>query len=282
MRHRLFSRLKPPVSSYFSALVLGLIEGVTEFLPVSSTGHLQLAERWLLPQSELFDILIQCGAVLAVIAVFKNRLRGLLQNWRAPASRDYLGKLLLAFAITIIGVLVAERLGLKARKETVAAASWTARVAWATLIGGFLFLAVEMWLRGRSSGNDITWTVAVAVGLAQILAATFPGTSRSGATILFALSLGIARPAATEFSFLVGVPTLLAAGAYKLFKAWRHHELGGENWGLVLLATCVAGITAFIVVRWLLRFVQTHTFVVFGWYRIILGTVLLVLPRFWP
>jgi len=277
-----FSRLKRRVTSYISAILLGLIEGFTEFLPVSSTGHLQLAERWLQPQSELFDILIQCGAVLAVIAVFHSRLRGLLQNFRAPASRDYLGKLLLAFAITIVGVLLAEKLHLKARKEDVAAAAWTARIAWATLIGGLLFLIVEMALRGRSGGIEITWSVAVAVGLAQILAACYPGTSRSGATILFALCLGIARPAATEFSFLVGVPTLLAAGGYKLFKAWRHHELGGENWVAVFLATCVAAITAFLVVRWLLRFIQNHTFILFGWYRIVLGAVLLVLPRFWP
>ena len=269
------------MSADFTAIVLGLIEGITEFLPVSSTGHLQLAERWLRPQSELFDIVVQCGAVLAVLAVFHSRLRTLLHDIRLPVSRQYIGKSLLAFAVTVVGVLAAEKLGLKARKEDVEAAVWTARVAWATLIGGVLFLLLETWLRGRDARNDVSWTVALAVGLAQILAAVYSGTSRSGATILIALALGVARPAATEFSFLVGVPTLLAAGAYKFFKAWRHHELGGENWGAVLLATGVAAITAFLVVRWLLRFVQTHTFVAFGWYRIALGLILLLLPKSW-
>lgn len=279
MRQRAISRLTRRVS-YLTAILLGVIEGVTEFLPVSSTGHLQLAERWLQPQSELFDIVVQCGAVLAVLAVFQNRARSLLKGFRTPSSRDYLGKLAVAFVITTVGVLIVEKLGLKARKEDVPAAAWTARVAWATLVGGVLFVAVEAWLHGRKTSNDITWAVALAAGAAQILAATYSGTSRSGATILFALALGVARPAATEFSFLLGVPTLLAAGGYKFLKAWKHQELGAENWGLVLLATAVAAVTAFVVVKWLLRFVETHTFVAFGWYRIALGAALLILPRF--
>ena len=262
---------------WIAVIILGIIEGITEFLPVSSTGHLQIAERWLHPQSELFDIIVQCGAVLAVLVVFQKRVLNLIQDWRTPAARDYLAKLFVAFAITTIGVLLAEKLKLKLRKEDVTVAAWAARVAWATLIGGVLFLAVEWWLRNKPGRNEISWAVALVVGLAQILAATYSGTSRSGATILFALALGVARPAATEFSFLLGVPTLLAAGGYKLFKAWQHHELGGENWGLVILATLVAAIMAFIAVQWLLRYVQTHTFIAFGWYRIGLGIVILLL-----
>ena len=264
---------------WINAVLLGIIEGITEFLPVSSTGHLQLAERWLQPQSELFDIVIQCGAVLAVIVVFKTRVRTLAENWRTPTTRDYLAKLAVAFLLTTIGVLLAEKLHLKVRKEDIAANLWAARVAWATLIGGILFLLAEWWLRNKPGRSEISWAVAVAVGLAQILAATYSGTSRSGATFLFALLLGVARPAATEFSFLLGVPTLLAAGGYKLFKAWKHHELAGEHWGATLLATVVAGVMAFIVVKWLLRFVQTHTFVLFGWYRIALGILILLLLR---
>jgi len=265
------------MSDWLAAIILGLIEGITEFLPVSSTGHLQLAERWLRPQSELFDIVVQCGAVLAVLAVFHTRVRNLLQTCNKPESRDYLGKLFLAFVITTVGVLLAEKLNFKVRKEDVAANAWAIRVALATLIGGILFLIVERWLKGKQGHNEITWAVAVAVGFAQILAATYSGTSRSGATILFALMLGVARPAATEFSFLLGVPTLLSAGGYKFLKAWKHGEVAGENWGAILLATAVAAIMAFIAVKWLLRFVQTHTFVAFGWYRIILGTVILLL-----
>lgn len=262
---------------WLSAVILGIIEGVTEFLPVSSTGHIQLAERWLKHQSELFDIVIQCGAVLAVLLVFQKRVTGLLLDCTKPAARDYIAKLFLAFIITTVGVLVAEKLGLKVQKETVSPDGWAVRVALATLIGGVLFLAVEYWLKNKPTRTEISWTVAVAVGVAQIIAALYSGTSRSGATILFALALGVARPAATEFSFLLGVPTLLAAGGYKFLKAWKAGALGQENWGEIALATVVAAIMAFIAVKWLLRFVQTHTFVAFGWYRIALGAAILLL-----
>jgi undecaprenyl-diphosphatase len=265
------------MSDWIAAVVLGIIEGVTEFLPVSSTGHLQLAERWLRPQSELFDIVVQCGAVLAVLAVFQERVRGLTRQITTPSARDYLLKLAAAFVLTTVGVLAAEKLQLKVRKEDVAAAAWAARVAWATLIGGVLFVVVESWLRDRPGRTEISWAVALAVGAAQVLAAVYSGTSRSGATILVALVLGVARPVATEFSFLLGVPTLLAAGGYKFLKAWKHGELAGEHWGQIALATAVAAVVAFLAVRWLLRFIQTHRFTVFGWYRIGLGVLILVL-----
>ncbi len=261
---------------WIAVIILGIIEGITEFLPVSSTGHLQLAERWLKPQSELFDIVVQCGAVLAVLVVFHKRVCELGREWKSPATRDYLAKLFVAFALTVVGVLAAEKLGLKIRKEDVAENVWAVRVALATLIGGVLFLVVEAWLRNKPGRNEISWAAAIAVGAAQVIAAVYSGSSRSGTTILFALMLGIARPAATEFSFLLGVPTLLAAGGYKLLKAWKHGELAGENWGLVILATVVAAVMAFIAVKWLLRYVQSHTFVVFGWYRIVLGAVILL------
>jgi undecaprenyl-diphosphatase len=265
------------VPDWLAAIVLGLIEGVTEFLPVSSTGHLQLAQRWLRPQSELFDIVVQGGAVLAVLAVFRTRVLHLLRTLGQPASRDYVAKLVLAFAITTLGVLAVEALDLRVRKEDVTADAWAVRVAVVTLVGGILFLAVERWLRGRPASDRIGWTVAVAVGAAQILAAVYSGTSRSGATILVALMLGVARPAATEFSFLLGVPTLVSAGGYKLLDAWGDGELAGEDWGMVVLAAVVAAVMAFIAVKWLLRFVQTHTFVAFGWYRIALGGLILAL-----
>ena len=119
----------------------------------------------------------------------------------------------------------------------------------------------------------------IAVGIAQLLAAAFPGTSRSGASIIIALVFGMSRPAATEFSFLVGVPTLLAAGGYSILSALKKPEVAHEPWWQIILGTAVAAVTAFIVVRWLLRFVQSHTFVLFGWYRIILGAAILILLR---
>jgi undecaprenyl-diphosphatase len=123
---------------------------------------------------------------------------------------------------------------------------------------------------------EITWAVVVAVALGQLIAAVFPGTSRSGASILMAMAFGIARPAATEFSFLLGIPTLMAAGGFKILSALKDGELGKENWSMIALGTLVSAISAFLVVKWLIRFVQSHTFNGFAWYRIALGGALLV------
>jgi len=259
------------VPAWLSVVILGVIEGITEFLPISSTGHLLLVENANLVsrQSDLFNITIQSGAAVAVLAVFGGRLRDLLARVTEPDARDYLLKLLLAFVITGVGGLVVKRLGFTLPKEI-------APIAWATLVGGVIIIAIEWGLRGRRAlPRDVTWAVAVAVGLAQLLAAVFPGTSRSAATIMMAMLLGLTRPAATEFSFLVGVPTLLAAGALETVQALRHPAGPPTEWGLLALGTLVSAVTAFVVVRWLLRWVQTHDFVVFGWYRIALGLVML-------
>ncbi len=257
--------------AWLSVVILGVIEGITEFLPISSTGHLLLVENANLVsrQSDLFNITIQSGAAVAVLAVFGGRLRDLLARVTEPDARDYLLKLLLAFVITGVGGLVVKRLGFTLPKEI-------APIAWATLVGGVILIAIEWGLRSRRSlRRDVTWAVAGAVGLAQLVAAVFPGTSRSAATIMMAMLLGLTRPAATEFSFLVGVPTLLAAGALETAQALRHPAGPPTEWGLLALGTLVSAVTAFVVVRWLLRWVQTHDFVVFGWYRIALGLVML-------
>jgi len=257
--------------SHWTVILLGIIEGVTEFLPVSSTGHLLLAEHWLrLPNqpSELFNIVIQSGAVLAVIMVFAGRIGEMLRDWRTPLVRDYIIKLSAAFLFTAVVGLLLRKFGLKLPDSA-------APVAWATLIGGIVILLVERMLRHQTGATIVTWPVALAVAAAQVLAMSFPGTSRSGASIIVALLFGLSRPAATEFSFLVGVPTLLAAGGFKIFSALRHPGEPHEPWSQILLGTTVAALTAFIVVRWLLHFVQNHTFVVFGWYRVALGGLIL-------
>ena len=256
--------------AWLAVCILGIIEGVTEFLPISSTGHLLLVENahWLPQQSDLFNITIQSGAALAVLFAFASRVRQLLTNIGDPNTRDYLSKLVLAFVITGVGGLILKKLGFTLPKET-------APIAWATLLGGIGILAIEWAVRGRRLTSEITWLVAVVVGLAQILAAVFPGTSRSAATILLALALGVARPAATEFSFLVGVPTLLAAGLYETQHALRHPGPVPTDWGMLVLGTLVSAVTAFFVVRWLIRWIQTHNFSPFGWYRIALGLAML-------
>lgn len=255
---------------WLAVVLLGLIEGVTEFLPVSSTGHLLLVEnaRWLPRQSDVFNVVIQSGAALALVPLFGRRIAALVTRVGDSESRDYLAKLLVAFAITGAGGLVMKRLGFALPREA-------APVAWATLLGGVLILLIERWLRGRRLDDRVSWAMALGVGAAQLLAAAFPGTSRAGATILIALALGLARPRATEFSFLLGIPTLLAAGALELRGAMRTPGPVETDWGLLLLGWLVSFAAALLVVRWLLRFVQTHTFEAFGWYRIALGLLIL-------
>jgi undecaprenyl-diphosphatase len=153
-----------------------------------------------------------------------------------------------------------------------------APIAWATLIGGILFVAVEAWLRKRQPTEAVTWTIAIAIGLAQLIAVAFPGASRSGTTILIALVLGLSRSSAAEFSFLLGIPTLLAAGAKEIYDALKGH-VSHEPWSLILLGTVVAAMTAFVVVKWLLGYVRNHTFTPFGWYRIAVGLAILLLLR---
>ena len=264
------------MSLWLIAVILGLVEGITEFIPVSSTGHLLLAEQFLsfggkpIDQTffgtEVFNAVIQCGAVLAALPLFSDRL-ATLQRWREPASRDYFLKLLLAFAITVTGALVMKKAGFTLPH--------TARpIALALLIGGVLFVAAEFWLKGRVVVTEVSWTLAVAFGLAQLVAVAFPGSSRSGSTILFALLLGLGRGPAVEFSFLLGVPTLCAAGAKTMLDALKHHEV--ILWQPLIIASLVAAVASFIAVKWLLRFVQSHTFTGFGIYRIAVGVLLLL------
>jgi undecaprenyl-diphosphatase len=149
-------------------------------------------------------------------------------------------------------------------------------VALATLIGGVAILVIERYVAGRPLSSVVTWQVAFWVGSCQILAAVFPGTSRSAATIFAALLAGLTlRPAATEFAFLVGIPTMFAATGYELLKT--RAEAAGEDWGALALGFVVSLIVAFIAVKWLLRYVQSHRFTIFAWYRITVGAALLAL-----
>lgn len=257
---------------WIAIVLLGIIEGITEFLPISSTAHLLIAEYWLPRQSDLFNIVIQSGAVIAVLPLFPERLRQFAFQWREKTTQDYAFKLLIAFVITGIGGLLLDKAGFKLPEKL-------GPVAVAMLVGGLAFVGIERWLRGRNPQGPVTWTVAVVVGAGQLIAAVFPGTSRSGVTILLMLLFGLSRPAAIEFSFLVGIPTMLAAGGLKIFHALHHPPPGAapEHWGMVLLGFLVSAVVSFIAVKWLLRYIQTHTFELFGWYRIIAGLVILAL-----
>ncbi len=256
------------MDSLLSALLLGLIEGVTEFLPISSTGHLLIAQHWLGPRSDLFNIAIQSGAIVAIVLVYRQRLWALASGFlRDPDQRDYGLKLAVAFGVT--GVL-----GLAASKAGVRLPETVTPVAWALLLGGFWILIAERLAARLPDATRITWTVAILVGIAQVVAGIFPGTSRSAAAIFVAMLAGCSnRPAATEFAFLVGVPTMFAATGYALI---RDGAQGGEAWGELAVAFIAASIAGFAAVRWLLGYIKTHRYTGFAIYRIALGIALLL------
>ncbi len=254
--------------SYVNDVLLGIIEGITEFLPISSTGHLLLAEQWLGARSDAYNIVIQAGAILAVTLIYWRRLVGLVTGWRDPANRDYLLKLLTAFGITAVLGLVVKKLGFEL-PETVTP------IAWALVIGGIWMIWAESVADKQPDRVAITWRVAIAVGIAQIIAGMFPGTSRSGATIFAALLLGTSnRAAATEFAFLVGIPTMYAASGYALLKEFKDGA-GTEDWTGMGIAFAVSMVTAFVAVKWLLGYIRTHRFTAFAIYRIVFGALLL-------
>lgn len=263
------------MNDLFAALLLGLIEGITEFLPISSTGHLLIAERWLGARSDLFNIAIQAGAILAVVLIYRQRLWQLLLGFGQAANRDYVFKLAASFAVTAV-------LGLGVKALGIGLPETLGPVAWALIIGGVVMLAAEHLAARRAAEHGerrlITWPVAVLVGVAQVVAGVFPGTSRSAAAIFAALLFGTGnRMAATEFAFLVGIPTMFAATGYELLHVLRNGGAGDEHWTALAVAFTVAAVTAFVAVKWLLGYIQTHRFTVFAWYRLALGAALLLL-----
>jgi undecaprenyl-diphosphatase len=257
------------MSNIVCVILLGLIEGITEFLPISSTGHLLVAEHWLGARSDTFNVVIQAGAILAVTLIYRDRLWRLATGLREPGNRDYAAKLTVAFLITAVLGFVVTRLGFKLPEHITP-------VAWAFVLGGVWMIIAEYFAAQRADSERVTWLVAILVGLAQIVAAIFPGTSRSSAAIFVAMLAGTSnRPAATEFTFLVGIPTMFAASGYellKLVKAGAAHE----DWSALAIAFVVSTVTAFIAVKWLLGYIRSHRFTAFAIYRIVLGAALLL------
>ena len=278
------------MTDLLAALLLGIIEGITEFLPISSTGHLLIAEHWLGHRSDLFNISIQAGAILAVVLIYRQRLWDLAQGFLgrgAPAghdpagialtpaqARDYAFKLLAAFGVTAIGGLLVKALGWELPERLTP-------IAWALILGGVWMIAAEQLAARRAAALgervQISWLTAVLVGIAQVVAGVFPGTSRSGATIFVALLAGTTnRAAATEFAFLVGIPTMFAATAYELLEVIGDGSAAHEDWGALAVAFTASAITAFIAVKWLLRYIQSHRFTLFAVYRLVFGAALLL------
>ena len=271
------------MTDLLAALLLVIIEGITEFLPISSTGHLLIAERWLGHRSDLFNIAIQAGAILAVVLIYRQRLWQLMAGFgqhrrasdgtTAQHPHDYVLKLAVAFGVTAIGGLLVKALGWELSAEV-------APIAWALVLGGVWMLAAEHFAAKRAAllgeRSRITWTVAILVGVAQVVAGVFPGTSRSAATIFVALLFGTTnRAAATEFAFLVGIPTMFAATAYELLDVLGNGQAAHEDWGLLAIAFTASALTAFVAVKWLLHYIQSHRFTAFAVYRFVLGAALL-------
>ncbi len=252
------------------AALIGITEGVTEFLPVSSTGHLILLVDILGfrgPPGRVFEVVIQFGAILGVCWIYRDRLLDVLSRPTSPSSLHMTGVLLLGFLpAALIGFLAHDFI------KTVLFNSVVVSVA--LILGGVAIIAIERSLRKDTimSVDGITSFKAVQVGLFQALA-MIPGTSRSGATIMGGRLLGLSRGVAAEFSFLLAIPTMLAASGYDLYKGAGEIDAAG----LILLAVgfLSAFITAVVTVRWLISFVSSHSFEGFGWYRIALGTGML-------
>ncbi len=253
---------------YLNDVLFGVIEGITEFLPISSTGHLLLAQHWLGARSDTYVVVIQAGAILAVTMIYWKRLVALTTGWRDPENRDYLAKLMVAFLVTAVLGLIVDKAGFQL-PETITP------IAWALVIGGVWMMIAEHYAEKLPDSARITWRVALAVGVAQVVAGVFPGTSRSATTIFVAMLLGTSnRAAATEFAFLVGIPTMYAASGYKLLENLSDGS-AHEDWLGLGIAFVASTVTAFISVKWLLDYIRTNRFTVFAVYRIIFGALLL-------
>jgi undecaprenyl-diphosphatase len=255
------------------AAVMGLVEGVTEFIPVSSTGHLILAGKYIGFEGDTaktFEIVIQLGAILAIVWLYRAKVFAVLANaTRDPRARNLLIALLIAFLPSaIIGFFVHDLIKEYLFNPTT--------VAWALVVGGVIILIIERWnppVRIEDP-DSVPPKKALGVGLAQVLS-LFPGVSRSGATIMGARSLGFSRSAATEFSFFLAIPTMFAATGFDLVQS--RELLRAQDLPVFAVGFVVSFVTAVIVVRAFLGFVAKHTFVVFAWYRIIFGGLLLAI-----
>jgi undecaprenyl-diphosphatase len=253
------------------ALILGVVEGLTEFLPVSSTGHLILAGDLLNfndDKGKLFEIVIQCGAILAVCWEYRAKIVTVISGLGSQREAQ---RFALNLAVAFVPLAV---LGLAFGKAIKAQLFHPVPVALAFIVGGFIIL----WAERRKHTvhirevEDLNWTDALKLGIAQAFA-LIPGTSRSGATIIGGLLFGLSRKAATEFSFFLAIPTLFAASAYELYK--ERTLLAFDDLGMWSVGFVSAFVSAFLCVRWLLRYISSHDFTLFAWYRIAFGLVVL-------
>lgn len=254
------------------AAILGVVEGLTEFLPISSTGHLILAGALLDftgDKAKLFEIVIQSAAIMAVVWEYRQRLgHAVISATREEASRRLLVNVAIAFLpLAVLGLVFGKWLKAHLFNAPVVAAAF--------ILGGLVILWAERKNHHErvATVDDMSWLDALKVGIAQAFA-LIPGTSRSGATIIGGMLFGLSRKAATEFTFFLAIPTLGLASVYSLYK--ERALLSVDDLGMWVVGMLASFVSAFICVRWLIRFVSTHSFKVFAWYRIAFGLIVLI------
>jgi undecaprenyl-diphosphatase len=282
---------------YIVSVLLGIVEGLTEFLPVSSTAHLRIAEAlFKLPLDDaywkMYTIVIQAGAILALLLLFLSRILEFLRTFPRGERRDR-NYLTHPISLTMIAFLCTSIPALLLKKWSDRNLSSLTVIAIALLLGGVIMWVVDTWSWRYEPHTvhveEIGMGQAIWIGLCQSLSAIFPGTSRSMSTIAAGQLVGMDRPTALEFSFLLSIPTMLAATAYDLFKeihtskaalaageAAAHVTMNGERWIVLAIGFVVSFIVALVVVEWFLGWVRKHGFTVFAVYRILLGIVLLI------
>lgn len=262
------------------ALILGIVEGITEWLPISSTGHMILVDEFLkLNVSEefksMFLVVIQLGAILAVVVLYFKKLIPLdvqdkKLHWKKDTLTMWLKIIVSCIPAAIVGVFFDDELeAVFYNWQTVAAA---------LIIFGILFIIIEKRNRGKepkiNSINDITYKTAIIIGIFQLIAAVFPGTSRSGATIVGALLIGVSRSVAAEYTFFLAVPVMFGASALKLVKFG--FDFSSSELAILAVGLVSAFVVSIIAIKFLMSYIKKHDFTVFGWYRIVLGAAVIL------
>lgn len=274
------------------AIIYGIVEGVTEWLPISSTGHLILVEQ-LIPFQEtsegffdMFDVVIQLGAILAVVVLFWNQIWPFALTKKERGGRTgigsyFKGDIWIMWVKILISCVPAAVIGVLFDDVFNSLFYNPVCVALALIVFGVAFIIIENWNRNRvpkiTALSEITYTTALLIGIFQVIAAVFPGTSRSGATIVGALLIGVSRTVVAEYTFFLAIPVMFGASLLKVVKFG--FEFGPGELTLLLAGTVVSFVVSLFVLRFLMGYIKKHDFKVFGWYRIVLGIV--VLAYFW-
>ena len=261
------------------AIILGIIEGITEFLPISSTGHLYLADEFIkLSESKafinMFMVVIQLGAILAVVLIYFHKLNPFSPK---KSGREKRQTWQLWFKV-IVAVIPSIIVGLPLNDWMDAHLNTWPVISATLIIYGILFIVIERWNKGRQSHfnnlNTLPYSIALGIGMFQLLS-LIPGTSRSGATILGAIIIGTSRYVATEFSFFMAIPTMFGASLLKIVKFLAHNNFSGDQVIVLLVGMIVSFVVAYLAIRFLLNYIKKNDFQAFGWYRIILGIIVI-------